>query len=213
MTLSKTLQARLVVEDPQTTKKVWDLLAEICNDNKRSRSIALKAKLRSMKLGYLSIDAYFRKIYESPVVEVLSKNMEHAFHRGDILFLRMDEDPILASIITHREPFLDLKTAYSMLTTEEMRFKSRAQATSIDSTSSSPRVLLANSGSSTRCSIVATDKPCPIPQAQTVSYGQPAQPTTNGQPLHMGQPGLLGSAQPSSISHQGFLDPSGSAPM
>ncbi|GKA55593.1 hypothetical protein Tco_0754665 [Tanacetum coccineum] len=39
---------------------------------------------------------------------------------------------------------LNLKTVCSMLTTEGMRLKSRAQATSIDSTSSSPMKLLAN---------------------------------------------------------------------
>nr|GFC50471.1 hybrid signal transduction histidine kinase M [Tanacetum cinerariifolium] len=50
MTLSKTLQARLVVDDPQTDKEASDLIAEIFHDNKRSRSIALKAELRSLKL-------------------------------------------------------------------------------------------------------------------------------------------------------------------
>nr|GEZ31493.1 hybrid signal transduction histidine kinase M [Tanacetum cinerariifolium] len=62
MTLSKTLQSRLVVENPRTAKEAWDILAEIFNDNKRSRSIALKAELRSLKLGDLSTDAYFHKI-------------------------------------------------------------------------------------------------------------------------------------------------------
>ncbi|GJW74317.1 ribonuclease H-like domain-containing protein [Tanacetum coccineum] len=40
MTLSKTFQQRLVIEDPQTTKEAWDLIALIFNDNKRTRSIA-----------------------------------------------------------------------------------------------------------------------------------------------------------------------------
>lgn len=61
-TLSKTLQQRLMVQNPTTAKEAWDMLALIFNDNKRSRSIALKAELRSMKLGDMSIDAYFRKI-------------------------------------------------------------------------------------------------------------------------------------------------------
>nr|GEV77779.1 hybrid signal transduction histidine kinase M [Tanacetum cinerariifolium]GEY32431.1 hybrid signal transduction histidine kinase M [Tanacetum cinerariifolium] len=46
----------------------------------------------------------------------------------------------------------------SMLTTEEMRLKSRAQAISIDSTSSSPMVLLANSGNPTQLANVASYK-------------------------------------------------------
>ncbi|GKC99508.1 hybrid signal transduction histidine kinase M [Tanacetum coccineum] len=53
------------------------------------------------------------------------------------------------------EPFPDLKTVRFMLTTAKMRLKSRAQATYVNSTSSSPMVLLANSGSSTLCSHVA----------------------------------------------------------
>nr|GEW33728.1 signal peptidase complex catalytic subunit SEC11C [Tanacetum cinerariifolium] len=36
---------------------------------------------------------------ESPVVVVLSESMEPAFQRGDILFLRMGEDPIRAGEI------------------------------------------------------------------------------------------------------------------
>ncbi|GKA70609.1 hypothetical protein Tco_0776748 [Tanacetum coccineum] len=60
-------------------------------------------------------------------------------------------------IIVHQEPFPDLKTVRSMLTTEEMRLKSRAPTTSFDSTSS-PMVLLANFGNSTRRSNVTTKK-------------------------------------------------------
>ena len=62
ITLSSTHQQRLVLEDPQTAKEAWDLIALIFNDNKRSRFIALKAELRALKLGDMTIDAYFRKI-------------------------------------------------------------------------------------------------------------------------------------------------------
>ncbi|GKC28349.1 hypothetical protein Tco_1035643 [Tanacetum coccineum] len=62
MTLLDTLQARLIAEHPQSAKEALDLITDIFNDNKRSRTIALKADLRSLKLGDLSIDAYFRKI-------------------------------------------------------------------------------------------------------------------------------------------------------
>ncbi|GJX35371.1 hypothetical protein Tco_0246928 [Tanacetum coccineum] len=69
----------------------------------------------------------------------------------------------VSGIIVHWEPFLELKMVHSMLTSEEMRLKSRDQATSIDSTSSSPMVLLTNSGNTTRRPPVASDKlnkPC-----------------------------------------------------
>ncbi|GKE74807.1 hypothetical protein Tco_1536848, partial [Tanacetum coccineum] len=50
----------------------------------------------------------------------------------------------VSNIIMHRDLFPDLKTVRSMLTSTEMRLKSRTQATYVDSTSSSPMVLLAN---------------------------------------------------------------------
>ncbi|GKB56232.1 hypothetical protein Tco_0912418 [Tanacetum coccineum] len=52
-------------------------------------------------------------------------------------------------IIVHREFFPDLKTIRSMLTTKEMRLQSWAQDTFVDSTSSSPLVLLANTSTNT----------------------------------------------------------------
>ncbi|GJT00001.1 hypothetical protein Tco_0821170, partial [Tanacetum coccineum] len=62
ITCSKTLQDRLVDNDPQTAKEAWDLLESIFTDNKRSRAVTLKADLRALTLGDMSIDAYFRKI-------------------------------------------------------------------------------------------------------------------------------------------------------
>ncbi|PWA57819.1 hypothetical protein CTI12_AA405190 [Artemisia annua] len=50
-TLSESLQARLVMERPQSAKHAWDLITDLVHDNKRSRAIALKAELRTIKLG------------------------------------------------------------------------------------------------------------------------------------------------------------------
>ncbi|GKD15236.1 ribonuclease H-like domain-containing protein, partial [Tanacetum coccineum] len=66
--MSKTLQQRLVVENPRSAKEAWDILADIFHDNKHTRSIALKAELRFLKLGDLTIDAYFRKIESIAIV-------------------------------------------------------------------------------------------------------------------------------------------------
>nr|GEV14581.1 RNA-directed DNA polymerase, eukaryota, reverse transcriptase zinc-binding domain protein [Tanacetum cinerariifolium] len=55
----------------------------------------------------------------------------------------------VSDIIIHREPFSDLKMVRSMLTKAKMRLKSMVRATSIDSSSSLPRVLLANSNNNT----------------------------------------------------------------
>ncbi|GJW26721.1 hypothetical protein Tco_0040532 [Tanacetum coccineum] len=141
MILSDTLQARLVVEHPQSAKEACDLITEIFNDNKRSRTIALKAELRSLKLGDLSIDAYFRKIESIATI------------------LRSLISPITNDDV---EPFPDLKTARSMLTTEEMRLKSKPQALPVDSSSSSPMILLAESSNNRRPSTpqVKSWRPC-----------------------------------------------------
>ncbi|GJS70608.1 hybrid signal transduction histidine kinase M [Tanacetum coccineum] len=128
MTLSKTLQARLVVEDPHTAKEAWDLIALIFNDNKRSRSIALKAELRSMNLGYLSIDDYFRKI-ESIVTILTSRGSPISNDDGVTIALE------------------GLPDKYD-----------NTSVTSIDYNSSSYMVLLANFGASARRPNVATDK-------------------------------------------------------
>ncbi|GJV98649.1 hypothetical protein Tco_1553901 [Tanacetum coccineum] len=64
----------------------------------------------------------------------------------------------VSNIIIHRDSFPDLKTVCAMLTTAEMHLKSRAQATYVDSTSSSPMVLLANYRNNTRRSTPSTEK-------------------------------------------------------
>ncbi|GJY05789.1 hybrid signal transduction histidine kinase M [Tanacetum coccineum] len=144
---STTKQAQLVVEDPQTAREAWDHLKKIVHDNKRTRSIALKAKLRSLKLGDLTIDAYFQKI-ES--IDIMLTSLGLPISNDDIVTIALkgflNKYVNASEIIAHREPFSDLKMARSMLTTQEMRLKSRAQATSIDSSFSSSMVLLANSG-------------------------------------------------------------------
>nr|GEX58819.1 ribonuclease H-like domain-containing protein [Tanacetum cinerariifolium] len=52
----------------------------------------------------------------------------------------------VCSIMHHKDTFLDLKTAYSMITTEEMRIKSKSLSLPVDSSSSSPLVLMVESG-------------------------------------------------------------------
>ncbi|GKB17136.1 hybrid signal transduction histidine kinase M [Tanacetum coccineum] len=146
MTLSETLQERLVVVDPQTTKEAWDHVAIIFHDKKRTRTIALKAELRSLKLGDLSIDAYFCKI-ES--IATILTSLGSPISNDDVITFALEGFPDkyenVFDIIVHQERFLDLKIVHSMLTAEEMRLKSKSQALHIDSSSSSPMVLLANS--------------------------------------------------------------------
>nr|GEV93322.1 putative reverse transcriptase domain-containing protein [Tanacetum cinerariifolium] len=113
----------------------------------RTRSIALKAKLHSLKLGDLSIDGYFCKIKS---IDSILTSLGSPISNDDAVTIVLERLPDkydnIFGIIVHREPFSYLKMVRSMLTTKEMRLKSRAQASPIDSTFSSPLVLLANGG-------------------------------------------------------------------
>nr|GEW01429.1 ribonuclease H-like domain-containing protein [Tanacetum cinerariifolium] len=97
--------------------------------------------------GDLSTDAYFHKI-ES--IATILASLGSPISKDDIVNISLDGSrdnyAHVSDIIIHREPFPDLKTVRYMLTTTEMRLKSKAQATTLDSSFSSPMVLLANSG-------------------------------------------------------------------
>ncbi|GJS65884.1 hybrid signal transduction histidine kinase M [Tanacetum coccineum] len=161
--LSDDLQARLVVKHPRSTKAAWDLLTEIVKDNKRSRTIALKAELRSLKLGDLRMDAYFRKI-ES--IATILTSLGSPVSSEDVVNFSLEGLPDkydhVCGIRHHRDTFPDLKIARSMLTTEEMRLKSKAHSLPMDSFSSSPMVLMAESGTTRRSSTpqVKSWRPC-----------------------------------------------------
>nr|GEU70375.1 ribonuclease H-like domain-containing protein [Tanacetum cinerariifolium] len=68
----------------------------------------------------------------------------------------------ISIIIVSREPFPDLKTVRSLLTTHETRLKSRVQNPLVDATSTSPMVLLAKSNTSARRgpSLEKANNPC-----------------------------------------------------
>ncbi|GKE18143.1 hypothetical protein Tco_1425720, partial [Tanacetum coccineum] len=110
----------------------------------------LKAELRSLKLGGLSINAYFWKI---ELIATILVSLGSPIRKDDIVNITLnglpDKYQDVSDIIIHQEPFPYLKTVRSMLTMAEMRLKSRVQDTSIDSSSSSHVVLLANSGNNT----------------------------------------------------------------
>ena len=205
ITLSPTLQQRLVIEDPQTAKEAWDKIALIFNDNKRSRSIALKAELRALKLGDMTIDAYFRKIEN---IATILTSLGSPISSDDVVTFALEGLPAkydnVSTIIAHREVFPDLKTVRSMLTTEEMRLKSRAQDAFVDSTSSSPMVLLANSNSNTRRSISSNEKvnrPCYLFAQGSCRFG------VNCKFLHNGMHGTSSSKPPVSTTICNTLSP------
>ena len=94
-----------------------------------------------MKLGDLSIDVYFQKIEN---IAVVLSSLGSPVSVDDMVNIALDGLPDkyqhVSDIIIQREPFPDLKTFRSMLTTTEIRLKSRATQPAIDATSSSPMV-------------------------------------------------------------------------
>ncbi|GJZ18990.1 hypothetical protein Tco_0555580 [Tanacetum coccineum] len=146
--LSNALQERLVVADPQT-EEALDLIETIFLDNKFTKLIALKGELRLIKLGNLSIDAYFYKI--ESITNTLASLGAPMSNDNVVTFAlhgltdKYDQQP---GIIAHREPFPDLNTVRSMITTKDMRLKSKAQPLSTDSSSSSPTILLTETNNS-----------------------------------------------------------------
>nr|GEX14765.1 hybrid signal transduction histidine kinase M [Tanacetum cinerariifolium] len=58
-TLAPSLRKHLVDLNPTTAKDAWTYIAGIFQDNKCPRAMALKAKLRTLKLGDLSIDRVY----------------------------------------------------------------------------------------------------------------------------------------------------------
>nr|GEU94068.1 hybrid signal transduction histidine kinase M [Tanacetum cinerariifolium] len=79
-------------------------------------------ELRSLKLADLSIDAYFRKI-ES--IATIVTSLGSPISNDDFVTIALEGFPDkyanVSGIIIHQEPFLDLKIARSMLTTEDIR--------------------------------------------------------------------------------------------
>nr|GEV04889.1 ribonuclease H-like domain-containing protein [Tanacetum cinerariifolium] len=62
LTLSDALQKRLVIARPKSAKEAWDFISDLVKNNKRSRTSAFKMELQSIKLGDLSMEAYFQKV-------------------------------------------------------------------------------------------------------------------------------------------------------
>ncbi|GKC36076.1 hypothetical protein Tco_1048460 [Tanacetum coccineum] len=65
----------MVVARPKLAKEAWGLISDIVKDNKRSRTNALKAKLRSIKLGDQTMESYFQKI--ESIVTILTRLDSH----------------------------------------------------------------------------------------------------------------------------------------
>ncbi|GJS54877.1 hypothetical protein Tco_0628239 [Tanacetum coccineum] len=155
-TLLDTLQASLVVECPRSTKEAWDLITDIVKDNKR--------KIESIATILTSLGS---PVSSEDVVTFALKGLPDKYDN-------------VCSIIHHRDTFPDLKTTRSMLTTEEMRLKSKSLSLTVDSSSSSPMVLIVKTvgirmllGTDELFSVVPHTSPTPV---HSVTYHATAGP-------------------------------------
>ncbi|GJW21040.1 hybrid signal transduction histidine kinase M [Tanacetum coccineum] len=156
------LQKRLVVARPATAKATWTLLTDIVKDNKRSRTFALKAELRYIKLGTLSMEAYFKKI--DSIVNILT-SLDARVNEEDVVHYALeglsDTYNQVCGYMHWKDTFPDLKAVRSLLIAEEMRLKSKLLTSPMDS--SYPMIFLAGSSNNSRLSSTAQGKswkPC-----------------------------------------------------
>ncbi|GJZ12042.1 hybrid signal transduction histidine kinase M [Tanacetum coccineum] len=139
LTLSPTLRKRMISTNPASAKAAWDTIETIFQENKRTRIVALKGELRIIQIGDDTPDAYFSKI--DSIITLFTD-----------LGLTMDDDYIvtyaindlsekygsLAQIIAHKDPYPDIATVRTMVTTEEMCLWSKQPILSTSTTLSSP---------------------------------------------------------------------------
>nr|GEY65167.1 ribonuclease H-like domain-containing protein [Tanacetum cinerariifolium] len=99
----------------------------------------LQNELRSVKLGDLSMEAYFQKI--ESVMTILS-SLDSPVSDEDVVHYVNDGLPEkynqVCGYMHYKDTFPDFKTARSLLITEEMRLKSKSPASPVDSSSTSP---------------------------------------------------------------------------
>ncbi|GJS48897.1 ribonuclease H-like domain-containing protein [Tanacetum coccineum] len=143
LTLSSTLRKRLIKANPKTAKDAWDTIEAIFQDNKRTRVVALKGELRMIQMGDQTADEYFSNI--DSIVTLLN-DLGSDVSQDDVVTYAInglsDKYGSLAQIIAHKEPFPDLSTVRSMVSTEEIRIRNKSHSLSVSTNSSAPQVQL-----------------------------------------------------------------------
>ncbi|GJU06023.1 hypothetical protein Tco_1122453 [Tanacetum coccineum] len=152
LTLSSALRKRLIKANPKTAKDAWDTIEAIFQDNKRTRVVALKGELRMIQMGDQIADAHFSNI--DSIVTLLN-DLGSDVSQDDIVTYAInglsDKYGSHAQIIAHKEPFPDLSTVRSMVSTEEMRIRNKSPSLSVSTNSSAPQVLYIYDSSRSAC--------------------------------------------------------------
>ncbi|GJX49899.1 hybrid signal transduction histidine kinase M [Tanacetum coccineum] len=146
LTLSPSLQKWFIKINPTTARNAWEQVKKLFQDNKRIRTVALKGELHMLHMGDQSADKYFSKI--DSLVTLLS-DLGSDVSEDDVVTYAInglsDKYGSLVQIIAHKVPFLDLSTLRSMVSTEEMRLRSKSPIQPTNITAGTPQVLLAAS--------------------------------------------------------------------
>ncbi|GJX30459.1 hybrid signal transduction histidine kinase M [Tanacetum coccineum] len=165
----------MVTANPKFSKDTWDLIALIFLDNKLTRTIALKGKLRVIQIGDRMVDAYFQKIESiTTLLNALGSPLSsdivvtYAINGLSEMFSHV------ARIIAHRDPFLDLTTVRSMVTTEELRLNSKSQTLSENTSfsASTDIVLTAYSTALLECDISSLQQEDVLVSREICAYAQ-----------------------------------------
>nr|GEU47429.1 hybrid signal transduction histidine kinase M [Tanacetum cinerariifolium] len=146
LTLSHSRQKWFIKINPTTARDAWERVEKLFQDNKRTRTVTLKGELRMLHMGDQSTDEYFSKI--NSLVTLLS-DLRSDVSKDDVVTYAInglsDKYGSLAQIIAHKDPFPDLATMLSMVSTEEMRLRSKSPIQQTNMNASAPQVLFAAS--------------------------------------------------------------------
>ncbi|XP_071687449.1 uncharacterized protein [Rutidosis leptorrhynchoides] len=128
LTISETLLERLLNSQPKTAFAAWEFLKKIFQDNKRSKIVELTVELRSLNIGDLTAEQYFRKV-ES--LDVLLTNLGSKIDEDELVTYAINglnkRFPHSHHIILHSNPFPSFNTVRSMITLEEMQVSRKSR--------------------------------------------------------------------------------------
>ncbi|XP_071708741.1 uncharacterized protein [Rutidosis leptorrhynchoides] len=145
LTISEPLLERLLNSQPKTASAAWDFLKKIFTYNKRSKVVELTVELRTLNIGDLNAEQYFRKIDS---LSAMLTNLGATIEDDELVTYAInglnDRFPHTHHIILHSNPFPDYNTVRSMITLEEMQLSCKNRSnTEAQGTPSAPTVLVA----------------------------------------------------------------------
>lgn len=146
----------MVIDDTTAAWEVWSRLRDLFHDNKEARIIQLDNEIRNMVIGNLCVTDYFQQLKSKAdrLENLGSKVSDSSLVTYAINGLRA-KFPELVRIIRHREPLPTFENVRSMVLLEESDITQLTNAlSSLQTTSSSPTVLIATTTENPKIGIV-----------------------------------------------------------